>query len=408
MALTGLTEASAAAALADPQRLRLLESPLGQFIPGAAGGTSAIVTRFAEVAEVLENDGVFQVGPVYAEAMARTVGVFVLGMDDGPNHARETGFMQSAVGRNDVQRIRTIVADEAAALLGDAHARGRLDVASGFAHKIALGMVAKYFGVTGPDPSTMGRWMRGIAWGVFLNVANDPHVAERAVKYAGLLNAYLDSEIADLRARFSQAGEVPDHFLGRLVLNERQHAVDPDAVRRNVAGLIIGSVDTTSKAIVHAIDQLLHRPTPLAMTQKAARADDDQTVAACAFEALRFNPNNPLVVRHCAKDFVLAAGTNRETRIAAGSKVYVSTLAAMFDASVVASPHEFRVDRPWDHYLHFGRGLHRCFGERFNRVTVPQAVKTLFRCSGVRPVPGPEGRIRYEGPFPDRLLVLIG
>jgi cytochrome P450 len=408
MALTGLSEGRAVAALSDPQLLRLLESPLGQFMPVAAAGTSAIVTRFADVVEILENQETFQVGEIYAAAMARTVGIFVLGMDNHEDHAREINFLRSAVHKNDLARIGSIVADEAAMLLEAAGPTGRLDVASGYAHKIGLAVVARYFGVSGPDPESMGRWLRGIAWDVFLNLTNNREVTEVAIRYAAQLNAYLDKEIAGLRAVFERTGEVPDHFLGRLLLNQREHDIDDDGIRRNIAGLIIGAVDTTSKTIVHAVDQLLRRPTQLALAQKAAQADHDETVGAYAFEALRFNPHNPLLIRHCAKEFVLAKGTVREARIAAGDKVYAGTLAAMFDPSVLRSPNEFRANRPWDHYLHFGRGIHRCFGERFNRVSVPQAVKALLRRPKLRASPGLDGRVRYEGPFPARFLVQIG
>jgi cytochrome P450 len=408
MALTGLTDQRAAEVLSDPQLLRLLSSPLGQFMPGAGQGTAAIVTRFSDVAEVLERDDVFQVGEIYAAAMGRTIGVFVLGMDDRAVHDREARFLRSAVAKHDVERIRGLVANEAEALLGAAAEAGRIDVASGFAHRIALAVVAGYFGVKGPSPEIMGRWLRGIAWEIFLNVSHRRDVTEAAVQYAGELNSHLDGEIRRLRTAFERTGEVPDHFLGRLILNQRAYEVDDDGLRRNIAGLIVGSVDTMSKTIVHAVDQLLRRPFALALASKAARAGDEDTVGACAFEALRFNPHNPIVVRHCTSDFTLAAGTERESRILAGSKVYVSTLSAMFDASVLTSPNEFRVDRPWDHYLHFGRGVHRCFGERFNRASIPQAVKSLLLGGNPRPAPRPEGRIQYEGPFPARFVVQLG
>ena len=91
----------------------------------------------------------------------------------------------------------------------------------------------------------------------------------------------------------------------------------------------------------------------------------------------------------------------------AGTTTYASTLSGMFDASVLPSPHEFRVDRPWEHYLHFGRGMHRCFGERYNRVIIPQAVQVLLASPNLERLHGDAGRIHYEGPFPSRLLVKI-
>ena len=38
-------------------------------------------------------------------------------------------------------------------------------------------------------------------------------------------------------------------------------------------------------------------------------ADDNESLYAYCWEALRFNPINPFVVRHCAKDYTIASGT---------------------------------------------------------------------------------------------------
>ena len=405
MTLTGLTDERAVEALSNPGLLRLLTSPVGQFMPAARIGTSVIVTRFADVVEVFERDDIFHVSEIYAPAMARTTGVFVLGMDDRERYQREAMFLRSAVHANDTARIGAIVADEAADLLRGAAAAGRIDVASGYAHKLALAVVAKYFGVTGPDPETMGRWMRSIFWDIFFNITNRRDVTEAAMRDGAELSAYLDRKILGLRVAFERTGEVPDHFLGRLVLNQREHGMDDVGVRRNIAGVIVGAVDTVSKTIVNVIDELLRRPAQLALAQMIARADDQKKMGAYSFEALRFNPHNSALLRHCATDYVLARGSERESHIAAGSKVYASLLSAMQDPSVLISPDQFRIDRPWDHYLHFGRGIHRCFGERFNRVSVPRAVSSLLRLGKLRRAPGPEGRLRYDGPFPTHLIV---
>jgi cytochrome P450 len=408
MTLSGLSDIGVAQVLSNPELLRLLTSPVGQYMPITGSGSSVIVTRFADVAEVLDNNDSFHVGPIYGPGMTRTVGVFVLGIDVRETWERETRFLRSAVHANDVARIRNLAAEEAQALLRDAGSAGRIDVASGYAHKIALAVVNRYFGVAGPDADNLGRWMRDICWDIFLNVTNRPDVTEAAVRSAGQLNAYLDGEIRRLRAIFDASQEVPDNFLGRLVLNAQEHGIDDAGIRRNIAGLIVGAADTISKTIVHAFDELMGRPSALSQGRKAAIDDDEALVGAYAFEALRFKPHNAILVRQCAKDYVLARGTERETPIAAGSRVYVSIQSAMFDKTVLASPNEFRVDRPWEHYLHFGRGLHRCFGERFNRVVVPQAIEALLRLPGLRRAPGAEGNLKYDGPFPKELVVLYG
>jgi cytochrome P450 len=82
----------------------------------------------------------------------------------------------------------------------------------------------------------------------------------------------------------------------------------------------------------------------------------------------------------------------------------VATLSAMFDPEVFIEPQVFRADREVE-YLHFGYGMHRCFGRAINGVQIPELVATLVRLPNLRRAPGHAGRIAYDGPFPERLVL---
>jgi cytochrome P450 len=221
------------------------------------------------------------------------------------------------------------------------------------------------------------------------------------------MNAYMDELIARRKAELAAGENGRDDFLTRLL--RLQGHTEPDIddawVRRNVAGTILGAIETTSKAATQILDQLLSRPDPLQVSQQAARDGDDRLLSACVFEALRFNPHNPIIVRHCDKPYTLAKGTKDETVIPEGSMVFAGTLAAMFDPAVFADPDEFRSDRPADRYIHFGSGMHTCFGEYVNRVQLPIVLKRLLQQKALRRAPGEAGEIQFDGPFPDRLIV---
>lgn len=77
----------------------------------------------------------------------------------------------------------------------------------------------------------------------------------------------------------------------------------------------------------------------------------------------------------------------------------------MFDSKVFNQASRFRSDRPDWAYLHFGYGLHTCFGRYVNVVQVPEVVSAVLRLDNLRRASGRDGRIVYEGPFPDRLLL---
>jgi len=160
-------------------------------------------------------------------------------------------------------------------------------------------------------------------------------------------------------------------------------------------------VETTSQAAIQALLVLFSRPDALARAAAAAKADDDDALSRLIFEALRFRPINPMVVRVAKEDYSLAAGEPHHTLIRKGTTVFALTWSAMFDPRVLDAPEEFRPDRPDYHYLHFATGQHACFGRYISRIQVPQILKPLLKLKGLRATGAPE----FDGTFPQTLQV---
>lgn len=375
--------------------------------PTTIVGKFALVTRHADVSELLHDSTRFHTHEIYGPRMARTTGRFLLGLDDPAEYQRELRVLRGAVVPGDLERVRALAARHAARLLERAARFGRLDVASELAQPLALAVASEYFGVAGPDATTLTRWLRNIHWDLFLNPTGLPKISLSALTDARALSAYLDTRIAQLRAAQARGALGMDTFIERLLRKAIEAGENDGLVRRNVAGLLVSTVDAISRAIVSCLDQLLRQPRALADARKAAFSGNDERVASYVFEALRFSPQQPLLLRYCPREVCLARGTKRETVLPAGTTVFASVLSAMFDGSVLRAPLAFRVDRPWTHYLHFGDSMHRCFGEGFSRMIIPQAIKALLQCSGLERLRAPEGRIAYDGPFPVRWLVKI-
>ncbi|HWH34881.1 MAG TPA: cytochrome P450 [Acidimicrobiales bacterium] len=385
--------------------LRRLSGPLLRFAPIVRVGQVVLVTRHADVVEVLERDSDFTVAESNAASMDRVNGPFVLGMDRSPLCEREQAILARCVHDGDDARIRGAVRATAAELLEGARPRGRLDVVQDLARPAAVRLVADYFGAPGPDEATMATWMRRIFHETFLNIGGDAGVRRAGEASGASLHAYLDELIARRQSERATGTIVPDDMVTRLVRLQDETGLSDEGVRRNLGGVIVGAVDTTSKATAHAVDQLLAHPRALHQARAAAVAGDVEQVGQWAFEALRFNPINPVLSRHVARDTVLAAGTRRRRRIPGGCTLYTGILPAMFDPEVFPDPGQLRGDRPLASYLHFGHGLHRCFGRFVNVIQIPELVAAVLRLEGLRRAPGRRGAIVYDGPFPDRLLV---
>jgi cytochrome P450 len=178
-------------------------------------------------------------------------------------------------------------------------------------------------------------------------------------------------------------------------------ALDPTGIRRNIAGIIVGAVETTSECVANVIDFFLDEPELLMRATAVAREGSLEEFRGYVFEALRFNPQASLLIRIARTESVLARGTARETRVAKNTAVLVGLLSAMFDPEELDAPEEFNPARPARHYLHFGDGLHQCFGRHINALQLPIIVRAILRLPDLRRA----GAIELDGPFPNRLLV---
>jgi cytochrome P450 len=391
--------------LTSPGLLRPIFTLLRKMFPIMVLGKRALVTRHADVVEVLTRDTDFTIAEINEARINATDGPFILGMDRSPQYNTEAATLREAVRPDDLERIRSLVKQNATDLIAAARLFGKIDVVNGFARGIALRTVGSYFGIPSPDDPTMMRWMRDIFHDIFANPTSDANVHRDAMRSSEALRQHMDGVIAARKSHLHEPDQ-PDDVLGRLLLLQNaEHAwLDDRSVRRNVGGMILGAVDTTSKFVTLAIDELLRRPVALAGAQAAAMAGAMQVVQNYVYEAVRFNPHHPAQVRFCRHETELAAGTPRARKIPAGSTVFVATLSAMFDPEVFIEPKAFRADRDTE-YLHFGYGMHRCFGRAINGVQIPEIAATLLRLPNLRRAPGRSGRVAYDGPFPDRLIL---
>ncbi|MEU8324761.1 cytochrome P450 [Nonomuraea sp. NPDC048881] len=365
-----------------------------------------VVTRFADVTEVLAHEQVFSVRAFGPRLDAALGAPFMLGRDATPMNWREKGLMQLMLAPQDAAGVRELTGRLADELLDAAEPGGRLEAVEGLFRPVALGVCARYFGVPGPGPRTLGRWTRAIVADGFANFLGDPELQAASVKAGAELVGYLRDLLAEHRATLRAGRDLPDDVFARLV-RASLPAVSDERIVINMAGLPLGFVESAPGAMAEAVEQLLLRPRVLA--EATAVAGDPERFDPYVWEALRFSPFFKLLPRLCERDHVLAAGTPRSTVIPAGTFVLAAPASAMFDAAVVPDPGEFRLDRPRHHQLFFGSGHHACLGVHVAEVVIAETVRRLLLRPGVRLLPPPEGRVeRSLGIFPDAFALGLG
>lgn len=391
------------ATLTGPGVLRAVFAFFRRFAPLAKLGNRVVVSRHADVLEVLNRDEDFTIAPVNGPGIDRINGPFILAMDRGPEYDRDHTALRSAARREDADRIRALARAASNRAVDAARPQHRMEIVQRLTRAVPAELVETYFGFPGPDRTTLERWLRNLFQDAFLNSFDDPFVRQAAVQSAAELKAWALPHIARRRAEGVSGA---DDVLGRLIELGTVHPwADDDWVRRNIAGLVVGAVDTISRFSVLAMDELLRRPRELAGAQAAAQTGQLDAVRQYAWEAVRFNPHTPLMARRCARDTVVAAGTKRERTVPAGASMLIGTLSATFDAEAFPEPRRFRIDRDVRTYLHFGWGMHQCFGLGINLVVIPEIVGALLRLPNLRRAPGRAGRVALDGPFPERLVL---
>ena len=351
-----------------------------------------LVSRWADVHGALQSDLHHRVAPVNGPPFEVISGPFVLGLDRGDQFACERVWMYSAMSRIDTEALRNSVAREASRLLDDAVGLANaIDVAHGYAHLVAARTARDLFGISGPTEGDLMRVCRALFHYSFLNQSSDPKVEARARRAADELREWVNAEIARRRAGHLSIDDV----LGRLMATPASGggAIDDDAVRRIVTGLLVGAIDTTSPTVPRIVSVLASKPEILRRVEQDV-GDPIRMAGWCA-EALRMWPTAPLLFRRAAPGATVVGRA-----VKPDSVVAAFTQAAMYDPAVFPEPMALDPTRPRRPYMNFGGGLHPCAGRGVNDVQLPELVSQLV-ARGIASV----GRPRFVGPFLDELVV---
>jgi cytochrome P450 len=367
----------------------------------------AIVTRYADVLAVLGDDDAFGVEP-YGVKMRALAGDFILGLDDSLQYEREVSILRLAAPRSDIPPLGDFVTQVAEQLIAEKAAQdGLLDVVE-LAKEVPARLFARWFGTPDADVRSLTEWTMPMFDDIFFNVTNDPRIHAAAEQAVGQLRPCLEGAVA-ARKQGSAGGVGGADVLGRLLEMQANPATElSDAqIATNLIGMVVGFIPTVATAVPLAIDALLERPDALAGAQRAARGDDDEAVREHMWEAMRLAPFAAGVLRRTSTDALVAADTHHATHIPAGTLTLAATQSAMLDGDAIDDPDSFRIGRPAGDYVHFGAGLHHCFGRFANDMQLPLIAKALLRRPGLARAPGEQGGLIREGPYAKSLVVSV-
>lgn len=371
--------------------------------PIARLGSTYVVTLHDDVREVLGTEAAFHV-PYKPNLDVITGGEpFFLGTDDPSAHRKGVDALRRVVREDDLAALAKRAEAKAEAIVGGSG--GRVEVVDQLVRRVSFDMLTEYFGIPTPFEGGLDVWATRLFEFQFVSSPKDLELRRQVDEIAPAFRAHIDGEIGRRKA-----GERREDVLARCL--ELQAAGEPGysdvQIRTAILCMIVGGPPQPPMVVPQAMEQLLRRPDALAVARGAALASDDETLRRIVMEAMRFDPLAPGLLRIAAQDWAVARGTRRERTIPRGSTVIAAFASAMMDPRRVPSPERFDPDRRAHEYIHFGHGLHECFGRQINGATLHMMLKPLLKRSNLRRAAGPDGRLTKNGPFAERLVVEFG
>ena len=391
MSSSGRERMGRALVRAQPWLLRrgdLIFRPLRRFKPVLRIKKAVILTRHTDVRAALERDDVFSV--TYGEHMEAVTGPFILGWDDGPRYRREVGALRAATPHSDLPRVAALTSERAAAIVGGG---GPVDAVALADEAVGAGL-DRYLGLPEVADAPMRAAAREVFRAVFLD-AETPATVARGKEASGRL-------VAGITVAMERVRSAPDDtVVSRLVA---AGDLDDEAIPRNLVGLVAAWAASVPRAFSLGLDVLLDRPPEVRRLAGYTAAGDDRAVGTMILEGLRLQPQAPFLIRKSRGAMVIAPGSTREEQIAPGDVVVAVTQSAMRDRYVLDQPGALRTDRDPHEILHFGAGIHRCFGAAISMTQFGALGMALARDGSLRRA----GPLEWGPAFPKALPVTVG
>jgi cytochrome P450 len=381
-----------------PQALRLVSGLARRVAPVLVVRNQVFVLGADAVREALNRASDFEIGPFGAPKML--MGPFLLGMDPRQQYIEERRVLEEVLASVQLT-LETVTREECARAYKPLVGKSSIEVVHEFAEPVVTRIASRFYGVDLPDPKQtrvlavgngeelLAQWLRKVG-SVIAMTSPAPFGLQRIAEACSEeLRTHLKRQIEQPAA--------PDTVLAKLFERVRAGDLPQNRVLPNLAGLLLAGSTALVKSFVHALAQILLHKEAIP-TEHAVDAD---AVKGLLFEALRFNPTFPVLLRYCPRATQIGEGVLAR-EIPAGAKLAVAPLGAMFDTEV-ADADRFSAHRPADEPIVFGWGPHRCLGHVLATTQLTEMLRVFLELPELSNFSG--SRIRYDGPAVDRFVI---
>lgn len=318
----------------------------------------------------LRNQGITE-GPLYDWFAG------MLAQKNGPDHTRLRGLINKAFTRRFVETLRPFVVSTTERLADEIAAGPEVtDFVAAFARPVAGLVMCQMLGVPVEDYERFTQWADDL--GLVFNAAAELERSQQA-----LLG--MSGYVADLIEQRRRS--LGDDLLSSLITaQEAGDRLTPQELHDTVLLLVWAGQDTTTKQFGRALIAFSQHP-----QQWETLAAHPELAEQAVEEVCRWTPQARMTWRFAGEEIVL-----RDLRLAAGTMVLVSIVAANRDPRVYAEPTVFDITVPRTAtQLVFGGGIHICLGMNAARLELARGLVALATRLGP---PSLAGEVRWPPP----------
>lgn len=274
----------------------------------------------------------------------------VLATADDPAHAAHRKMLVPQLAAKRIRALEPFIFEMMDQLWHDGVRDGRIEWMSTVANRLPMMIVARLIGVPDADVDQL------VHWGYAGTQLLEGLVSAEDLAASGVAVMELSGYIAD---HFQRAAADPqDNLLGELATACASGALDTLTAQVMMITLFSAGGESTASLIGSAAWTLATRPE----IQRRVR-ESPELIGPFLEEVLRCESPFRGHYRHVRRDTSLGG-----VDLPAGSRLLLLWGAANRDPARYAEPNDFRLDRPPQSHLAFGKGAHFCVGAALARL----------------------------------------
>lgn len=281
---------------------------------------------------------------------------------DPPEHTRLRAVVAPLFGVRRIAQLGATIEAIVEELLGDIEAEGEADFMARFAVPLPIRVVAGVLGVPPADMARIKAWTDDMITGL-----DSARASERArTKVASSMGAMTDY-LRGLIARDKQPeGSLLEHV---AAVRQEVGTPTPDEVLSLCVLMVLAGHETTVNLLGNGLLALLRHPAQLERLRRKP-----ELIGTAIDEMLRFeSPLQRGTYRITIAPYRIAGVT-----LEPGQQLSAVMGAANRDASEFPSPDTFDIARKPNRHLAFGKGVHKCLGERLAKAEARIAFTRLL------------------------------